>query len=184
MQRAARARGARLHAGGLVGAVRERQGRRHPSRDSTRQGREHSKNLEARLTRSHSAGLLCARSLPDPRPRERVDGLRPLIPRQDVSLRLPTLPPPPKQASFPLRLSGLPSAPALSIPQLAAVRNLIAQSLDVVDASVWTGDARSAPFIAGQLRLLQDLITEARATLKGGEDVVGDWWEAPMDEKV
>ena len=139
------------------------------------------------------------------------------IVKADVQLRLPTLPPPPRAAAFPLRLAAAASAaspsadgaappadaPVFAIPQLAAVRNRVAQALDVVDAATYTGDAQSAPFVAGQLRLLLDLVREARAILKGevgaeeppgggggtvgagGDgDGSGPWWENPMDENV
>ena len=135
------------------------------------------------------------------------------IVKADVQLRLATLPPPPRAAAFPVRLAASSSsdsaastavadAPVFAIPQLAAVRNCVAQALDVVDAATYTGDAQSAPFVAGQLRLLLDLMREARAILKGemgGEDLKGGggavgpggdgdgsgpWWENPMDENV
>ena len=103
---------------------------------------------------------------------------------QDVQLRFPSLPAAPRQQSYPLRLSTLPTAPSLNIPQLSNTRNLIAQALDVVDTSRWTGDPRNAQFISGQLRLLLDLVGEARQGLKGGDDIVGKWWENPLDEQV
>ena len=66
-----------------------------------------------------------------------------------------------------------------------SVRNLINQSLDVVDISAWTGDPHDANFISGQLRLLFDSIQEAKQTLSGGEGAVGGrWWESPLDENV
>ncbi|MCJ1329026.1 hypothetical protein MMC10_005703 [Thelotrema lepadinum] len=102
----------------------------------------------------------------------------------DVQLRFPSLPPPPRQQSHPLRLSSLPTAPSFTIPQLSNTRNLIAQALDVVDTSRWTGDPRNAQFISGQLKLLLDLVREARQSLKGGEDIVGKWWESPLDEQT
>lgn len=110
---------------------------------------------------------------------------------QDIRLRLQTLPPPSKGASWPVKLAAAQAtngnsddAPALMLPQLSRVRNLINQSLDVVDISTWTGDAQNAEFIAGQLRLLHDLLQEARQILKGGDDVAGSWWETSMNEQV
>ena len=54
----------------------------------------------------------------------------------------------------------------LVLDQLAEVRNLVNQSLDVVDVSTWTGDPKDANFISGQLRLLYDNMQEARQALK------------------
>lgn len=71
------------------------------------------------------------------------------------------------------------------LTQLAAVRDLVNQSLDVVDVSTWTGDPLDANFISGQLRLLYENIAEARSTLKG--DAVtsrGQWWESSADDNV
>ncbi|MCJ1341282.1 hypothetical protein MMC09_006578 [Bachmanniomyces sp. S44760] len=104
---------------------------------------------------------------------------------QDIHLRLSTLPLPRSSASYPLHFSKDPGAPSLILTQLTLVRNLIYQSLDVVDVSTWTGDAHDPSFIAGQLRLLFDFIQEARQNLKGGEDAVGvKWWQVYTDEKI
>jgi hypothetical protein len=54
----------------------------------------------------------------------------------------------------------------------------------VVDSSIWTGNAHDASFISGQLRLLSDLLGEARGVLKGGEEVKGEWWMESVDEKT
>ncbi|MCJ1393577.1 hypothetical protein MMC18_006452 [Xylographa bjoerkii] len=106
------------------------------------------------------------------------------IVKGDIHIRLPTLPPLRSASSYPLHLSTLPTAPSLVLTQLTSVRNLINQSLDVVDISTWTGDAHDANFIAGQLRLLSDFIQEARQALKGGDEVVGKWWEGSVDENI
>ncbi|MCJ1255777.1 hypothetical protein MMC24_003594 [Lignoscripta atroalba] len=107
------------------------------------------------------------------------------IVKGDIHLRLTTLPPPRSSGSYPLHLSTAPTAPSLILNQLVSVRNLINQSLDVVDISTWTGDAHDANFISGQLRLLFDFIQEARQTLKGGDEAVGGrWWESPIDENI
>ncbi|KAI9819151.1 MAG: hypothetical protein M1827_007307 [Pycnora praestabilis] len=104
-------------------------------------------------------------------------------PHPDIHLRLPSLPPPRGSSSYKLVLSGSPAAPPLNIPQLTKVRNLINESLDVVDVSLWTGDAKDASFISGQLQLLFDNIQGARQALKGTD--VQDWWEGPpLDERV
>ena len=115
---------------------------------------------------------------------------RPPDPDQDIQLRLQTLPPPNRAPSWPLKLARPPDAdaaadaPALPLPQLSTVRNRINQSLDVVDVSTWSGDAQDANFIVGQLRLLHDLLHEARGLLKGGDEVTGRWWEESLDEQV
>ena len=107
-----------------------------------------------------------------------------IVGAQDIHLRLQTLPAPRSSAAYHLHISTAPTAPSLVLDQLTTVRNLINQSLDVVDVSTWTGDAKDANFIAGQLRLLFDFVQEARQTLKGGDEVAGKWWENPLDENV
>lgn len=64
------------------------------------------------------------------------------------------------------------------------MRTSINSCLDVIDVSIWGGDATNANFIAGQLQLLHDHILEAKQALKGYSDVQTQWWEDPMDEKV
>ncbi|KAI4183427.1 MAG: hypothetical protein LQ346_006335, partial [Caloplaca aetnensis] len=92
---------------------------------------------------------------------------------KDISLRISSLAPPRGQQSYPLRISS-----PLPLPQLSALLNLINQTLDIIDISTWTGDPKNGSFISGQLRLLADTIDEAKAVMKGGEDVVGGkWWE-------
>lgn len=91
----------------------------------------------------------------------------------DISIRLPSLPPPRSLPSYPLRISS-----PLPLPQLSTLLNLLNQALDIIDISTWTGDPTNGPFISGQLRLLADTIDEARAVMKGGEDAIGGkWWE-------
>ncbi|KAI4180111.1 MAG: hypothetical protein L6R41_007452, partial [Letrouitia leprolyta] len=95
------------------------------------------------------------------------------IVKGDISIRLPSLPPPRSLPSYPLRISS-----PLPLPQLSTLLNLLNQALDIIDISTWTGDPTNGPFISGQLRLLADTIDEAKAVMKGGEDVVGGkWWE-------
>lgn len=53
-----------------------------------------------------------------------------------------------------------------------------------MDASTWAGDPRSASFIAGQLRLLDVNIQEAKQALKGGEERRPPWWQEPIDEDI
>ena len=96
---------------------------------------------------------------------------------KDIALRLATLPPPRSAQSYPLHIEN-----PLCLPQLAVLLTLLNQSLDIIDISTWTGDAKDGSFIAGQLRLLADSIDEARQTLKGGEDVVGGKWWDPREE--
>lgn len=65
------------------------------------------------------------------------------------------------------------------------MRNLVSQSLDVVDVSTWTGDPLNASFIFGQLHLLHETISEGRQMLKGEDDKVrGKWWETSAAEDV
>jgi hypothetical protein len=71
------------------------------------------------------------------------------------------------------------------LPQLVSVRNLVNQSLDIVDVSTWTGDPLNASFIFSQLHLLHETITEARQMLKGDSDKIkGEWWEESAGEDV
>jgi Rogdi leucine zipper containing protein len=65
------------------------------------------------------------------------------------------------------------------------VRNLINESLNVVDVSTWTGNPLDASFILGQLRLLHENIAEAKSTLKGeGENMKSLWWEQSAGDNV
>ena len=71
------------------------------------------------------------------------------------------------------------------LEQLTAARTLINACLDVVDASTWGGDATDANFIAGQMRLLDVNIQEAKAALKGGSGIlIQPWWRNPIDSNV
>jgi hypothetical protein len=56
--------------------------------------------------------------------------------------------------------------------------------LDVIDVTIWTGDAKNANFISGQFQLLYDNIQEARQALRGYSDVQRPWTENPVDEQV
>ncbi|KAJ5156054.1 hypothetical protein N7492_008857 [Penicillium capsulatum] len=96
----------------------------------------------------------------------------------DVQLRLSSLPPPRGAPSTRLTLSQAHDAPDLVLPQLVNVRNLVNQSLDIVDVSAWTGDPFNASFIFSQLHLLHETISEARQMLKGEGNVRGNWWES------
>lgn len=106
------------------------------------------------------------------------------IVKGDVQLRLASLPPPRGQTSYKVSVSTAPTAPSLVLEQLTSVRTLINACLDVVDATRWTGDARNANFISGQLKLLHENVQEANQALKGGQDVSGLWNEESLDEKV
>ncbi|KAL8710242.1 MAG: hypothetical protein Q9220_005173 [cf. Caloplaca sp. 1 TL-2023] len=104
------------------------------------------------------------------------------IVKGDIFIRLPNLPPPRGQQSYPLHISS-----PLPLPQLSTLLTLLNQALDIIDISTWTGDPRNGAFISGQLRLLSDTIDEATAVMKGGEDVVGGkWWDddCAADESV
>ncbi|KAJ5748855.1 uncharacterized protein N7511_010551 [Penicillium nucicola] len=103
----------------------------------------------------------------------------------DIQLRLASLPPTRGAPSTRLNLSQAPGAPELVLPQLVSVRDLVAQSLDIVDVSTWTGDPLNAGFIFGQLHLLLETISEARQMLKGeSDDTRGKWWDASATENM
>ncbi|OKL60760.1 hypothetical protein UA08_04279 [Talaromyces atroroseus] len=105
------------------------------------------------------------------------------IVKGDIQLRLASLPPSRGANSTRLNVSGIPGAPELVLYQLAAVRNLINQGLDVIDVSTFTGDPLNASFISGQLRLLYEHISEAKSAIKGGADV-SKWWELSAESSV
>jgi hypothetical protein len=108
-----------------------------------------------------------------------------LINSKGIDIRLNSLPPPTGSASTKLCLSNSPDTPPVILHQLVTVRDLIDQSLDVVDVSTYTGDPLDASFISGQLRLLRENLSEARLALKGeNEEVRGKWWEDSVEEKV
>jgi hypothetical protein len=67
---------------------------------------------------------------------------------------------------------------------LTAVNNKINNALDVIDVTTWTGNEKDAPFVAGQMQLLQDNIHDAQQALRGYTDVQLPWWEDPIDERV
>jgi len=103
------------------------------------------------------------------------------IVKGDIKLRLATLPPPKGQSSYPLVISSAPQAPTLVLQQLTSARTLINACLDVVDVSTWAGDAKDPNFIAGQMRLLDVNIQEAKAALKGGPELQIPWWQSPVE---
>lgn len=103
---------------------------------------------------------------------------------QNIQLRLATLPPPKGHTSYPLVISSAPQAPTLVLEQLTAARTLINACLDVVDASTWAGDSKDPHFIAGQMRLLDVNIAEAKAALKGSPGKQTPWWQHPVDDEV
>ncbi|KAI9760341.1 MAG: hypothetical protein M4579_001745 [Chaenotheca gracillima] len=103
--------------------------------------------------------------------------------RGDMQLKIFGLTPTKGLPSYKLTLASVDPPSNLMLEQLVNVRNLINQSLDVVDVSTWTGDAKDANFISGQLRLLCDNISEARQALKGPESRTG-WLESPVDERL
>lgn len=104
--------------------------------------------------------------------------------RQNIQLRLATLPPTKGHTSYPLVISSAPQAPTLVLEQLTAARNLINACLDVVDASTWAGDSKDPHFIAGQMRLLDVNISEAKAALKGAPEKQIPWWQHPVEAEV
>ncbi|KAL2376651.1 hypothetical protein RJZ90_007357 [Blastomyces dermatitidis] len=101
----------------------------------------------------------------------------------DIQLRLQSLTPPKGSNSTRLTISNESTGSEIALRQLVIVRRLINESLDVIDVSTWTGDPMNASFIAGQLRLLYDNLSEARLTLKGeGEESKKPWYEDSVDE--
>ena len=116
---------------------------------------------------------------------------------KDIHLRLQTLAPNTPRthanSSPSTRLTFAPSAntPDLIIPQLQAVKSLINDSLDIIDVSRWTGQSTDASFISGQLKLLNDHLSEAREFLKGpvpGTDLRhipgAEWWNSSVADEV
>lgn len=119
------------------------------------------------------------------------------IVKGDIHLRLASIPPntPRTQAnsnpSTHLVFGPSPSAPDLVLSQLFAVRSLVNDSLDIIDASRWAGQATDASFISGQLRLLHENLANAKAYMKGPmagqqNDTIpgGEWWTCSVDPKV
>lgn len=96
-----------------------------------------------------------------------------------------TLPLPRGASSTRLSLSTAHTAPEIVLDQIVLARRRINDSLDIVDVSTFTGDPMNASFISGQLRLLQDHITEARHALKGDrEDIKKSWNQGSVDPNV
>ncbi|KAF7160001.1 hypothetical protein CNMCM5623_005547 [Aspergillus felis] len=103
----------------------------------------------------------------------------------DIQLRLSSLASARGTPTTRLCVSNAPGAPELVLKQLSSVRDLVNQSLDVVDVSTWTGDPLDASFIFGQLHLLHETIMEARHVLKGENDnVQGKWWETSAEDNI
>ncbi|KAL7649805.1 hypothetical protein ACMYSQ_011630 [Aspergillus niger] len=106
------------------------------------------------------------------------------IVKGDIQLRLSSLASR-GSATTRLCLANTPTTPELILSQLVSVKNLVNQSLDIVDVSTWTGDPLNAGFIYSQLHLLRETISEARQMLKGENDKVrGKWWETSAQEEV
>lgn len=99
-------------------------------------------------------------------------------------MRLISHPPPRGSPSLKLSISSAPQSPTLVLAQLTTVRTLINACLDVIDVSVWTGDAKNANFIAGQLQLLFDNFQEAKHALTGGASIQKLWCEDTIDPHV
>ncbi|KAL3420435.1 37s ribosomal protein rsm22 [Phlyctema vagabunda] len=81
----------------------------------------------------------------------------------------------------------IPPTSSFVLQPLITLRTRLNESLDCVDITRWTGDKKSASFISGQLRLLQSIVSEAKATLKGpdllapnaGHDPETTWHTSP-----
>ncbi|KAF7505107.1 hypothetical protein GJ744_001247 [Endocarpon pusillum] len=112
------------------------------------------------------------------------------IVKGDINLRLSSLAPnvPRGTTTYPsTRYSLAPSTPNSSAPDLTLtpllnLANHLNSSLDLIDITRWTGQSTSAPFISGQLRLLCEHLSSAKACLKGPSPVSPDepeeekWW--------
>jgi hypothetical protein len=85
---------------------------------------------------------------------------------------------------FRLTLSTADSFKRIGLGQLGKVVEYINQSLDVVDVSTWTGNAKDASFISGQLRLLLDTIRDACQELKGRPGERKGWLDNDIDPNV
>jgi Rogdi leucine zipper containing protein len=110
------------------------------------------------------------------------DGAR--VVKGDIKLRLPALPPPRGMHNYPVVISTEPQAPTIVLHQLTTARTLINACLDVVDVTSWAGNPNDANFIAGQLRLLDVNLQEAKAALKGGTALQLPWYKSPLDDVV
>jgi Rogdi leucine zipper containing protein len=110
------------------------------------------------------------------------DGAR--IIKGDIKLRLSSLLPPKGMASYPVIVSSEPQAPTIVLNQLTTARTLINACLDVVDATSWAGNPKDAGFIAGQMRLLDVNLQEAKAAIKGGTALQLPWYKSASDEAV
>ncbi|KAL5360935.1 Rogdi leucine zipper containing protein-domain-containing protein [Aspergillus floccosus] len=107
------------------------------------------------------------------------------IVKGDIQLRLGSLASPRGSGNTRLCLSSSPTSPELVLHQLVSVRNLVNQSLDIVDVSAWTGDPLNSNFIFSQLHLLHETISEARQLLKGENDNArGKWWDTSAEEEM
>ncbi|KAI9817684.1 MAG: hypothetical protein M1832_004578 [Thelocarpon impressellum] len=113
------------------------------------------------------------------------------IVRGDMHLKMHGLPVSKGFTSYRLTLAPSDAANTLVLGQLVEVRNLLDRSLDVVDVSTWTGDAKDASFISGQLRLLSENIQEARLALRGTESLgrpaspsATGWADNPVDPSL
>lgn len=71
------------------------------------------------------------------------------------------------------------------------MKALVNDCLDIIDVSRWTGQSTDASFIFGQLKLLNDHLSEARDFLKGpvaGADLHhipgAEWWNSSVMDEV
>ncbi|KAI9796680.1 MAG: hypothetical protein M1833_006020 [Piccolia ochrophora] len=103
--------------------------------------------------------------------------------RGDVQVKLYGVPPTQGMSACKVALSNDPSS-HLILGSLVAIRNLLHQCLDIVDVSTWTGDAKDANFISGQLKLLHDNIIEARQSVKGTEGSSSSWLSDSADANL
>jgi Rogdi leucine zipper containing protein len=106
------------------------------------------------------------------------------IVKGDIKLRLASLHPPKNMTAYPVAISTEPQAPTILLNQLVSARTLMNACLDVVDITTWAGDAKDPNYIAGQLRLLDVNLQEAKSALKGGNALQLPWYKNEMDETV
>lgn len=75
------------------------------------------------------------------------------------------------------------TTPDLTLTPLLNLANHLNDSLDIIDVTRWTGQSTSAPFISGQLRLLSEHLSSARACLKGPDPPTSAFASSSQEEQ-